>query len=105
MGRESKVHTSRLKFFGDSNLEVTEELREHVAAQGIVLRVETIREHRWNTDMQDYELLVRWEGLEAIEDCWEPFKAMRRDVEVLVSTYVLKAKDNKLTTYHNSSAT
>ncbi|KAG4037815.1 hypothetical protein PC123_g26621 [Phytophthora cactorum] len=85
MGRESKVHTSRLKFFGDSNLEVTEELREHVAAQGIVLRVETIREHRWNTDMQDYELLVRWEGLEAIEDCWEPFKAMRRDVEHLRS--------------------
>ncbi|KAG3228389.1 hypothetical protein PC129_g1101 [Phytophthora cactorum] len=96
------VHASRLKFFGDSNLEVTEELREHVAAQGIVLKVEAIREHRWNSDMQDYE---RWEGLEAIEDCWEPFKAMRRDVEVLVSTYVLKAKDNKLTTYHNSSAT
>ncbi|KAG3068485.1 hypothetical protein PI125_g23405 [Phytophthora idaei] len=55
--------------------------------------------------MQDYELLVRWEGLEAIEDSWEPFKAKRRDVEVLVSTYFRKAKDNKLTTYHNSSAT
>ncbi|KAG3010169.1 hypothetical protein PC120_g15212 [Phytophthora cactorum] len=96
------VHASRLKFFGDSNLEVTEELREHVAAQGIVLKVEAIREHRWNSDMQDYE---RWEGLEAIEDSWEPFKAMRKDVEVLVSTYVCKAKDSKLTTYHNSSAT
>ncbi|KAG2920126.1 hypothetical protein PC118_g17206 [Phytophthora cactorum] len=96
------VHASRLKFFGDSNLEVTEELREHVAAQGIVLKVEAIREHRWNSDMQDYE---RWEGLEAIEDSWEPFKAMRKDVEVLVSTYVCKEKDNKLTTYHNSSAT
>ncbi|KAG2773872.1 hypothetical protein PC116_g3486 [Phytophthora cactorum] len=96
------VHASRLKFFGDSNLEVTEELREHVAAQGIVLKVEAIREHRWNSDMQDYE---RWEGLEAIEDSWEPFKAMRKDVEVLVSTYVCKEKDSKPTTYHNSSAT
>ncbi|KAG2797929.1 hypothetical protein PC116_g25421 [Phytophthora cactorum] len=55
--------------------------------------------------MQDYELLVRWEGIKAIEDSWESFKAMCRDVEVLVSTYVRKAKDNKLTTYHNSSAT
>ncbi|POM62713.1 hypothetical protein PHPALM_28092 [Phytophthora palmivora] len=77
----------------NSDLEVTEELREHIAAQGIVLKVKAIQEHRWNNSMQGYELLVNWEGLEAIEDSWEPLWAMYRDVKVLVDTYVRKAND------------
>ncbi|OWY95405.1 hypothetical protein PHMEG_00034596, partial [Phytophthora megakarya] len=78
-GVESLVHASRLKFYADNDLEVTEELREHVAAQGIVLKVEAILEHRWNDDMKDYELRISWEGLESIEDSWEPLRAMHTE--------------------------
>ncbi|KAE8909351.1 hypothetical protein PF005_g20824 [Phytophthora fragariae] len=63
-GRESNVHASRFKFFAESDLEVTEELREHISVQGIVLKVEAIRQHRWNEDMHDYQLAISWEGLE-----------------------------------------
>ncbi|KAE9275909.1 hypothetical protein PF008_g29226 [Phytophthora fragariae] len=100
-GRESNVHASRLKFFAESDLEVTEELREHIAAQGIVLKVEAIRQHRWNEDVHDYQLAISWEGLEAIEDSWEPLKVMHQDIKVLVDAYVDRAKDEKLTTYFN----
>ncbi|EGZ13974.1 hypothetical protein PHYSODRAFT_510353 [Phytophthora sojae] len=100
-GRESNVHASRLKFFAECDLEVTEELREHIAAQGIVLKVEAIHQHRWNEDMHDYQLAISWEGLEAIEDSWEPLKVMHQDVKVLVDAYVDRAKDEKLTTYYN----
>ncbi|ETI30459.1 hypothetical protein F443_22418, partial [Phytophthora nicotianae P1569] len=80
-GKESNVHASRLKFFAESDLEVTEELREHVSAQGVILKVEAIRKHRWNPDMRDFELLISWEGLEPIEDSWEPMKVMHEDIE------------------------
>ncbi|ETK95725.1 hypothetical protein L915_01372 [Phytophthora nicotianae] len=79
-GNESNVHASRLKFFPESDLEVTEELREHVSAQGVILKVEAIREHRWNPDMRDFELLMSWEGLKPIEDSWEPMKVMHEDI-------------------------
>ncbi|EGZ21544.1 hypothetical protein PHYSODRAFT_488387 [Phytophthora sojae] len=45
-GAESDVHASRLKFYADASFEVTEEIREHVAAQGIVLTVAELKEHR-----------------------------------------------------------
>ncbi|ETP51549.1 hypothetical protein F442_03336, partial [Phytophthora nicotianae P10297] len=95
-GKSSDVHASRLKFFADSDLQVTEELLQHVTSQGIVLDVEKIQQHRWNTQRKDYELYVSWRGLEEIEDSWEPFAAMARDVRVLVDTYVTAAEDTQL---------
>ncbi|OWY93050.1 hypothetical protein PHMEG_00037692 [Phytophthora megakarya] len=43
-----EVHGSRLKFYSDSSLDVTAELKEHVAKQGIVLGVRAIVDHRRN---------------------------------------------------------
>ncbi|OWZ21811.1 hypothetical protein PHMEG_0003591 [Phytophthora megakarya] len=71
-GNEQDVHASRLKFYADTDLEVTEELLEHVAAQDIVLK--------------------------AIEDSWEPFKSLAHDSPVLVHSYVKAANDAKLAT-------
>ncbi|KAE9262378.1 hypothetical protein PR003_g33561 [Phytophthora rubi] len=95
-GEELDVHASRLKFFADKDLEVTEELLEHVAAQGIILRVLELVRHRWNDESRSYEILVGWHGLEAIEDSWEPLTAMYNDVSTLVQAYVATAKDSKL---------
>ncbi|POM69893.1 Hypothetical protein PHPALM_13794 [Phytophthora palmivora] len=80
-GKTSDVHASRLKFFDDSDLQVTEELLQHITNQGIVLDVQEIKQHRWNAARKDYELCISWRGLEEIEDSWEPFLSMRRDCE------------------------
>ncbi|KAE8952990.1 hypothetical protein PR003_g34154, partial [Phytophthora rubi] len=90
-GAELDVHASRLKFYADASLDVTEELREHISSQGIVLAIEKLKEHRWNDQIRDYEVLVQWKGLEAIEDSYEPLTSLARDVPVLVAKYVASA--------------
>ncbi|GMG16970.1 unnamed protein product [Phytophthora fragariaefolia] len=95
-GEELDVHTSRLKFFADKDLEVTEELLEHVAAQGTILRVRDFVRHRWNDECRSYEILVGWQGLEAIEDLWEPLAALYDDESALVQAYIAEANDSEL---------
>ncbi|ETP28616.1 hypothetical protein F442_22109, partial [Phytophthora nicotianae P10297] len=96
-GKESDVHASRLKFYADKSLNVNEELLEHVASQGIVLKVDGIRDHRWNDRIKDYELLMHWHGLGAIEDSWEPMKSVRKDVRLMVENYAKQTSDNDFT--------
>ncbi|KAG3194919.1 hypothetical protein PC128_g8912 [Phytophthora cactorum] len=93
---ELEGHASRLKFFADKDLDVTEEPLEHVTTQGIVLRVRELRKRRWNEWNKSYELLVGWHGLEPIEDSWEPLTGMYKDVSTLVQNYVAASKDPKL---------
>ncbi|GMF50219.1 unnamed protein product [Phytophthora fragariaefolia] len=45
-GTELDVHASRLKFYADPSLNVTEEPLEHISSQGIVLAVEKLKDHR-----------------------------------------------------------
>ncbi|OWZ00171.1 hypothetical protein PHMEG_00028706, partial [Phytophthora megakarya] len=96
-GAEQDVHASRLKFYADSDLEVTEELLEHVAAQGIVLKVKQLIKHKWNEQSRGFELLVSWCGLETIENSWEPLQSLAKDVPALIHDYVAAANDAKLT--------
>ena len=95
-GAEADVHPSRLKFYADKYFEVTEEIREHVAAQGIVLTVASLNEHRWNKVKRVIELLVSWKGLETIEDSWESLPSLFKDIPALVRKYVRNQSDARL---------
>eukprot|EP00644_Phytophthora_capsici_P011255 jgi/Phyca11/110519/e_gw1.18.275.1 len=57
-GEETDVHSSRLTFYADSSLQITEEIREHVAAQGQILAVNDLLDYRWNSQKKDYDILV-----------------------------------------------
>lgn len=48
-GETYEVHASRLKFYADSSIDVTHEIIEHVALQGITLAVNEILGHRYNS--------------------------------------------------------
>ena len=100
-GQETDVHPSRLKFFANSSFNVTEELREHIASQGIVLAVEELLAHRWHSEKKDYELKVRWKGLEEIEDSWESLTSLKVDIPVLVDKYVATTSDNSFRAHWN----
>jgi transposase InsO family protein len=89
-GDEFDVHGSRLKFYCDAELNVSVEVREHVAAQGIVLGVRGISRHRRNAESNEWELLVSWQGLQDVENSWEPFDSMLADVPALVRQYVME---------------
>eukprot|EP00644_Phytophthora_capsici_P019272 jgi/Phyca11/132445/e_gw1.167.10.1 len=90
-GDEYDVHGSRLKFYHDSDLNVTAEIRQHVRNQGIVLDVRDVLQHRFNETTQEWELLVAWRGLQDEENSWEPFESMKRDVPSMVRQYVERA--------------
>lgn len=95
-GAKSDVHASRLKFYADKSFEVTEEIREHVAAQGIVLSVAELKEHRWNESKGEHEMLVSWKGLDPIEDSWESVRSLVKDIPVMVKRYASASNDDSL---------
>ncbi|OWZ03679.1 hypothetical protein PHMEG_00024541 [Phytophthora megakarya] len=92
-GKSCDVHASRLKFFADKDLQVSDELLQHIASQSVILDVKEIKQHRWNSERQDFELFTSWRGLEEIEDSWQSFTPMTRDVQVLVDRYVTATED------------
>ncbi|OWZ05540.1 hypothetical protein PHMEG_00022354, partial [Phytophthora megakarya] len=87
-GDEYDVHASRLKFYADSQLNVTEAILEHIASWGIILAVNEFKKHRWNSSIKDYEVLVSWKGLESVEDSWKPLKSLAIEVKVLLDQYI-----------------
>ncbi|OWY98306.1 hypothetical protein PHMEG_00030956 [Phytophthora megakarya] len=92
-GEETDVHPSRLKFYADSSLHITEEIREHVVAQGQVLTVEALLDYTWNAQKKDYDILVSWKGLEPIEDSLESAKSLARDIPVLLKQFAAARED------------
>ncbi|KAF1328445.1 hypothetical protein FI667_g6871, partial [Globisporangium splendens] len=78
------VHGSRLKFYADSSLNANEELIEHISTQGVVLGVAAFKEFRLNCDLRRWELLVSWQGFEAVEDSWESLADLYKDVPTKV---------------------
>ncbi|OWZ16900.1 hypothetical protein PHMEG_0009233 [Phytophthora megakarya] len=78
-------------------LNVTEEILEHIASQGIILAVNEFKKHRWNSAIKDDEDLVSWKGLESVEDSWEHLKSFATEVKVLLDQYI--QKDGKVRKY------
>lgn len=86
--KTDNVHGSRLKFFADSSLDVTEELLAHVGNQGMVLEIEQFKDHRFIKSRNEWQLLVSWVGLQVEEDSWESLRTMTAEVPVKVNEYV-----------------
>ncbi|KAH9090266.1 hypothetical protein LEN26_018896, partial [Aphanomyces euteiches] len=82
------AHMSRLKMYAESSFEVTDEILEHVADQGILLKVERIESHKFDKTRDCYYMLVHWEGFEAIEASWEDVTQLLRDCPAVVHAYV-----------------
>ncbi|OWZ03476.1 hypothetical protein PHMEG_00024784 [Phytophthora megakarya] len=95
-GDEQDVHASRLKFYSDDSLDVTDERLEHVSSQGIVLAVGKLKDHKWNNDINDFEILIGWKGLQPIEDSFEPMSDLAKEIRVLVGNYVTSTDDQRL---------
>ncbi|OWY97132.1 hypothetical protein PHMEG_00032417 [Phytophthora megakarya] len=94
-GRKYEVHASSLKFYADSELDVTEEFLELVGNQGMLIGVEEFVDHRFNKTAQRWELFVSWLGLQAIENSWEPLTTLLQDVPEKVCDYVLASGDDE----------
>ncbi|ETN08679.1 hypothetical protein PPTG_11531 [Phytophthora nicotianae INRA-310] len=81
------LHGSRLRFYADSSLNVTEEIREFVSNQGMLLGVDGIADFRYNQALSRWELVVNWTGLQPIEASWEPLIGLMAQVPDKVRSY------------------
>ena len=79
------VHASRLNFYADSQLDVTAELVDHVAKQGLRFDVDLILDHRFTSC---YEVLVQWLGFSSNEATWEPLATLAIDVPAKIRAYL-----------------
>ncbi|KAH9123096.1 hypothetical protein AeMF1_005839 [Aphanomyces euteiches] len=89
------AHMSRLKMYAESSFEVTDEILEHVADQGILLKVARIESHKFDKTRDCYYMLVHWEGFEAIEASWEDVTQLLRDCPAVVHAYVETLKPGR----------
>ncbi|OWZ22601.1 hypothetical protein PHMEG_0002679 [Phytophthora megakarya] len=92
-----EVHGTRLKFYTDADLDMNVEMQELVTSQGIVLDVAAFVDHRYNALLGRWERLVQWAGLQPIENSWEIFEVMQKDVPQAVLKYVESAGEAGLT--------
>ncbi|KAG6948918.1 hypothetical protein JG687_00015182, partial [Phytophthora cactorum] len=58
--------------------------------------VEELNGHKWNSGINDYEILVGWKGLQAIEDSYESLSQLAKEIRVLVTKYVARTDAQSL---------
>ncbi|ETM02791.1 hypothetical protein L917_00835 [Phytophthora nicotianae] len=86
-GQRKEAHASRLKFYADSSLDVTEDLMLHVAQNSEGYVVDSLLKARYNQQEKRHEIKVSWRGLDVIEDSWEPADILLQDVPVAVKAF------------------
>jgi len=89
------VHSTRLKFYHDSSLNVTEELRQHTAHQGFLYTVESFNTFRWNAHSKKWEFNISWQGFPD-ESTWEPFASLLQDVPEGLLIFLINNQDSNL---------
>ncbi|OWY93915.1 hypothetical protein PHMEG_00036510 [Phytophthora megakarya] len=97
-GSSRDVHASRLKHYADRSFEITEEIVEYIVNQDVYLNVRDFIVHCLS-DTHGYEVLVAWEGLEDIENSWEPISNLYQDVKMKLQLYVDHSHDTDLAQY------
>ncbi|TYZ64408.1 hypothetical protein PybrP1_004050 [[Pythium] brassicae (nom. inval.)] len=82
------VQGSRLRLYAEPSLEVTDELCDHIATQGLMLGVRAIPCAHYNEPASAWEVKIAWIGLEDGEDSWEPFTSINADVPALDKNFL-----------------
>ena len=78
-GRTKEIHASRLKFYDNTKLNVTEELTTYLKYQQATLYLVDEIKQLAKTRRTGFKLLVSWVGFPD-EDTWEPLMDLYRDV-------------------------
>ena len=85
--KKRRVHASRLKFYHDASLNISEKWLGHVSRQNEPLTIEELKDIRWNREVKDYQVFVKWDGLDEVENSWEPMKKLFKDIPKMLETY------------------
>lgn len=87
-GRRKEVHATRLKFYQDKDLGVTEELRVQAAHSERINEVNKFTGLRFDEEAKTWFIQVIWRGFEPADATWEPLAIIAEDVPELVQQYL-----------------
>ena len=87
-GVRTKVHASRMKFYSDRDLNLTESIKVQKAFDDETFTVESILAARTNAITGQQELHIRWAGFSEAEDSWEPLNVIQEAAPSLVRAFV-----------------
>ena len=83
------VHANRLKFYADSQLNVTQELLETINHNDPHYNVViAFLDLRYNRSTRRYELKAKWRGFADERPTWEPHSIMIEDVPDMFQTFL-----------------
>ena len=91
-----KVHVSRLKFYNEKDLEVTEDIKNQVSYNEDIFEIENIEDIKYETDKQEYQLFIKWKGFSVEENTWEPLEEIIKTAIDTVKDYLSSADSNKI---------
>ena len=96
------AHTTCLKFYSDSSLNITTDLLQHIQHQDMVYEVDSIMDH-WQTMTPSgpkLEFKIHWKAFDSLEDSWEPAETLQDDIPLLIHQYAeLHDNDALLTSF------
>jgi hypothetical protein len=90
-GATTQCHVSRMKFYADSSLDVPIPLLDELTHEESIFHeynVERFLDHRYNSDLDSYELLVKWSGFTDYENTWESMTVLYEDIPKVLMHYV-----------------
>jgi hypothetical protein len=83
------AHATRMRFFKDKSLNMTEELKQAAEHNDHQLYVAAkILEVPYNEEEMKYEVLVAWRGFPVGDAAWEPYNVMEIDVPEMVCKFL-----------------
>ena len=85
------AHGRRLKFFRNSELNITEEIKEHLQYQDNELLVVEDLEDIIMTD-NGLEKRVKWQGFSETESDWVSYDYLKEDVPELIEDFISNLK-------------
>jgi hypothetical protein len=83
-----EVHVSRMCFYSDGQLDVTEKLQVQKCYDDESFVIDKVLDHRESVS-RGTEVLIHWKGFSSMEDTWEPLAVVERDAPGLWKDYMV----------------
>jgi hypothetical protein len=85
------VHAIRMRFFAENGMDITEEIIDAVKSDGNydgMFEVEKLVDVRFNHELVQWEILVKWKGFDDVENTWEALHELRSTISATVDKFI-----------------
>ena len=96
-GEISICHVSRMRFYADSSLDLPIALLDELTSEQSLnyeYNIETILDHAFDGDDNEYKLRIQWSGFSELEHTWESLDTLFEDQPKRIMQYLQALPDS-----------